>query len=119
MSMEVTIECWSTYPTQPPDRAYCMMVKKSLLLLLLSLVGIYKTFGPLHSYWNTMFLNGANDFASFYCSAHLISHHTLYNSDAMAAEQLTIVPDVLSTGGPFPYIRLPYFAAIFWPLSHM
>ena len=94
------------------------MVKR-ILLLVVALLGIWKTFGPYQAYWNRMTIGGANDFAWAYCAPHLIPGHNLYNWAAMDAEQDRIIPAVRKTGGPFPYVRLPYYAYLLWPLSQM
>jgi hypothetical protein len=92
---------------------------RKICFLILSLFGIWKTFAPYRAYWNDMTIGGGNDFAQLYCAPHLIAGHHLYDPPAMDAEQDRIIPSVRKAGGPFWYVRLPYYAALLWPLSQL
>lgn len=92
---------------------------RKICFLILSLFGIWKTFAPYRAYWNDMTVGGGNDFAQLYCAPHLIAGHNLYNPPLMNAEQDRIIPSVRKAGGPFWYVRLPYYAVLLWPLSQL
>lgn len=61
-------------------------------------------------------LTGFNDFVSFYSAARLVGTADLYSAEKAAEVQQRAVG---VTSESWRYIRLPYFAALLWPLGKL
>lgn len=63
-----------------------------------------------------LFLLGATDFLSFYAGAKLLGTDELYDPAAASRIQLT---DAQAVSDRLPFIRLPFFALLLWPLGQL
>jgi hypothetical protein len=85
------------------------------LAIPLGLAGLLALSFTYRQQWN-LIVKGLNDFPAFYCAPRLLATHDLYNPAMMAVEQAR----VLGVMNPnIEFIRLPFVAVAFWPLSEL
>jgi hypothetical protein len=87
----------------------------AFLLVFLAFVGLLLLSLSYHANWH-LIAAGLNDFPAFYCAPQLLAEHKLYDPAAMGAKQVSILG---SSNPNIQFIRLPYLAAMMWPLSSL
>jgi hypothetical protein len=58
--------------------------------------------------------SGRNDFPAFYLAGHMLQAHGLYDPGAFVSAQQQVLG---RTNANIQFVRLPYFAALLWPLG--
>jgi Glycosyltransferase family 87 len=92
----------------PQGRVRGVAVRSALLALATLLVS--------RAYWpnRELIIHGLNDFPAFYTAGSLVGTPDLYHKAAFLSRQSSLVgasdPDI-------QFVRLPFYAAVFWPLS--
>src|SRR5450432_2949265 len=90
--------------------------RKPILVLMTCVMGTLLTLAPTLGLGRERILLGDDDYLSFYAGSRLAATPLMYDADTVRRVQIEAVG---RTGPSQAYIRMPWFALLFWPLSQL